>query len=71
MEKVHAVMGGFHLSPAKPDYVARVVDALRDIDPDYIVPMHCSGAGFIHQVAREMPEKLVLSYVGSQFHFHP
>ena len=34
VEKVHAVMGGFHLSPAKPDYVAQVVDALRDIDPD-------------------------------------
>lgn len=71
LEKVHAVIGGFHLSPARPDYVSRVVSALRDIDPDYIVPMHCSGAAFIHQVAREMPEKLVLSYVGSQFLFHP
>jgi 7,8-dihydropterin-6-yl-methyl-4-(beta-D-ribofuranosyl)aminobenzene 5'-phosphate synthase len=69
-ERVHAVVGGFHLSPARPEYVTQVVDALRDIDPDYIVPMHCTGAGFIHQVAREMPEKLVLSYVGSQFHFH-
>lgn len=71
VEKVHAVMGGFHLSPAKPDYIAQVVEALKDIDPDYIVPMHCSGAGFIHRAAREMPDKVVLSYVGSQFHFHP
>lgn len=71
LQKIHAVIGGFHLSPAKPDYVSRVVGALKDIGPDYIVPMHCSGPAFIHQVAREMPEKLVLSYVGSQFLFRP
>src|SRR5207248_1792693 len=31
--KVHAVMGGFHLSVAPQDYVAQTVQALKDIDP--------------------------------------
>ena len=70
VQKVHAVIGGFHLSPATKDYVADVVRALKEeIDMDYIVPMHCTGATFSHLVAREMPDKLVMSYVGSRFDF--
>lgn len=71
VDRVHAVIGGFHLSPAQPGHVAQVTDALKEIDPDYLVPMHCSGAAFVHRAAAQMPEKLVLSYVGSHFHFHP
>ena len=70
VEKIHAVMGGFHLSPAPHEHVQRVVLALKqDINPDYIIPMHCSGAPFVHEIARQMPEKLVTSYVGSRFIF--
>lgn len=70
VEKVHAVVGGFHLSPAKKDYVAEVVRTMKDeMDPDYIIPMHCTGSTFVHMIAREMPEKLVMSYVGSRFAF--
>jgi len=31
--------------------------------------MHCSGATFIQIAAREMPEKLILSYTGSRYIF--
>jgi len=69
VQKVHAVMGGFHLSPAPEPYIAQTVQALKDIDPDYVIPMHCSGAGFIQMVQKEMPEKLILSYTGSRYIF--
>lgn len=70
VEKVHAVMGGFHLSPADPEYVAQIVEVLRsEIDPDYLVPMHCSGATFIQITARDMPDKLIMSYTGSRYIF--
>lgn len=69
VQKVHAVMGGFHLAPAKEAYVAQEVQALKKIDPDYIIPMHCSGATFTHIVAREMPDKLIMSYVGTRYIF--
>lgn len=69
VQKVHAVMGGFHLSPAPLPYTAQVVQALKEIDPDYVIPMHCSGAGFIQLAQNEMPEKLILSYTGSRFVF--
>lgn len=70
IEKVHAVMGGFHLSPAAPDYVEKVVDALvKEVNPDYVVPMHCSGANFSYIMSQKYPERLIDSYIGTTFVF--
>jgi 7,8-dihydropterin-6-yl-methyl-4-(beta-D-ribofuranosyl)aminobenzene 5'-phosphate synthase len=70
IDKVHAVMGGFHLAPAKSDYVEKIIDLLvAEADPDYIVPMHCSGANFSNLMARKYPERLVNSYVGTRYIF--
>jgi 7,8-dihydropterin-6-yl-methyl-4-(beta-D-ribofuranosyl)aminobenzene 5'-phosphate synthase len=67
--KLHAVLGGFHLAPAPKDYVNQAVAALKQLDPDVVIPMHCSGANFIEAMREQMPEKLVLSTVGSRFTF--
>lgn len=69
VQKVHAVMGGFHLAPASESYIAQTVQALKKINPDHVMPMHCSGPGFINAMQNELPEKLVLSYTGSRFIF--
>jgi hypothetical protein len=31
--------------------------------------MHCSGANFVAEAAKRMPEKLILSSAGSRFTF--
>jgi 7,8-dihydropterin-6-yl-methyl-4-(beta-D-ribofuranosyl)aminobenzene 5'-phosphate synthase len=41
--KVHAVLGGFHLAPHPDNYGGNVIASLKEIDPDYVVPMHCTG----------------------------
>ena len=69
VQKVHAAMGGFHLSPAPEPYIAQTVQALKEMNPDYVIPMHCSGQTFINLVQREMPDKLILSYTGSRYIF--
>ncbi len=69
VQKVHAAMGGFHLSPAPEPYIAQTVQALKEINPDYVIPMHCSGAGFIRIAQMEMPDKLILSYTGTRYVF--
>jgi 7,8-dihydropterin-6-yl-methyl-4-(beta-D-ribofuranosyl)aminobenzene 5'-phosphate synthase len=70
VEKVHAVLGGFHLAPAKKDYVEKIVDAMmKELDPDFIIPMHCTGTTFIHMVAAKYPDKLIDSFVGTRFVF--
>ncbi|MGH7409679.1 MAG: MBL fold metallo-hydrolase, partial [Candidatus Methylomirabilis sp.] len=68
-KKVHAVIGGFHLTPAPEEYIAQVVQALKEIDPDCMIPMHCSGAAFTRIVQREMPDKLIVPYTGTRFIF--
>jgi 7,8-dihydropterin-6-yl-methyl-4-(beta-D-ribofuranosyl)aminobenzene 5'-phosphate synthase len=69
VRKVHAVLGGFHLAPYPDDYVANVIASLKKIDPDYVVPMHCTGEAFWDMGRREMPGKLLRSYTGTQFVF--
>ncbi len=67
--KLHAVLGGFHLGSAPQDYVEQTVDALQELDPDVVIPMHCSGVGFTEAMRRLMPERLLLSRTGSRFTF--
>ena len=69
VDKLHAVLGGFHLAPAPQDYVEHTVDELQKLAPDVVVPMHCSGWGFVDTMRRRMPGALVMSTVGSRFSF--
>ena len=70
IDKVHAVIGGFHLvRPRTEDEARRTVAEFALIDPRYIIPMHCTGEVFIAEALRLMPKKVVRSYVGSRFVF--
>ncbi|HET8530167.1 MAG TPA: MBL fold metallo-hydrolase [Methylomirabilota bacterium] len=67
--KVHAVIGGFHLSGLKEERVTRVVDAFRDLEVDWIVPQHCTGLEAMATMMHRLPEEMVPSSVGSVFTF--
>jgi 7,8-dihydropterin-6-yl-methyl-4-(beta-D-ribofuranosyl)aminobenzene 5'-phosphate synthase len=69
IKKVHGVLGGFHLAPHKEDYVRETVAALRELNPDCVIPMHCSGELFIDIMQEEMPDKFIRSYTGSRYVF--
>ena len=42
---------------------------MKEINPDYIIPMHCTGLRTIMAVQREMPEKLILPSTGTSVVF--
>jgi 7,8-dihydropterin-6-yl-methyl-4-(beta-D-ribofuranosyl)aminobenzene 5'-phosphate synthase len=69
VSKVHAIIGGFHLAPYKEDYVRKAIAALKEIDPDYIIPLHCSGEPFYEMTKAELPTKLLRGYTGTRFIF--
>jgi 7,8-dihydropterin-6-yl-methyl-4-(beta-D-ribofuranosyl)aminobenzene 5'-phosphate synthase len=70
IDKVHAVIGGFHLvRPRTEDEARRTVAEFAEIDPTWIIPMHCTGEVFIAEALRVMPEKVVRPYVGNRFTF--
>jgi 7,8-dihydropterin-6-yl-methyl-4-(beta-D-ribofuranosyl)aminobenzene 5'-phosphate synthase len=67
--KVHAAIGGFHLSPAPEPYIVQTVQALKELDVDHVIPMHCSGAGFIRVMQRDLPDRFIMSYTGTRYIF--
>jgi 7,8-dihydropterin-6-yl-methyl-4-(beta-D-ribofuranosyl)aminobenzene 5'-phosphate synthase len=69
VEKIYALVGGFHLAPAPDDYLRKVMAELQKFDLEHVMPMHCSGQNFVDLASKEMPEKLVLCGTGSSFTF--
>jgi 7,8-dihydropterin-6-yl-methyl-4-(beta-D-ribofuranosyl)aminobenzene 5'-phosphate synthase len=67
--KIHAVIGGFHLSGLDAERIDRVVEALRGFEVDYLVPQHCTGAEAFVRLAQRMGRELVVSSTGSTFTF--
>jgi 7,8-dihydropterin-6-yl-methyl-4-(beta-D-ribofuranosyl)aminobenzene 5'-phosphate synthase len=69
LAKIHAVIGGFHLSGLDAERIDRVVEALRAFEVDYLVPQHCTGAEAFVRLAQRMGPQLVVSSTGSTFTF--
>lgn len=69
VNRVHAVLGGFHLTgrlfePSIPPTVA----ALTEMAPRMIVPPHCTGWRAVHAIANALPQAFVPNSVGTTFH---
>jgi 7,8-dihydropterin-6-yl-methyl-4-(beta-D-ribofuranosyl)aminobenzene 5'-phosphate synthase len=43
VKKVHAIIGGFHLTDSNEATVGATINDLIEIDPDFIYPCHCTG----------------------------
>ncbi|WP_321508094.1 MBL fold metallo-hydrolase [uncultured Methanoregula sp.] len=70
VDHVHAVLGGFHLTgPASAQVIPPTIGAMKRINPDYVVPMHCTGWDAINRFADAMPGKFILNTVGTTFVF--
>lgn len=70
IQKVHAVMGGFHLSgPLFEPIIGETVNALKELKPDYIIPTHCTGRKATYEFEREMPEAFILNMAGTTITF--
>jgi 7,8-dihydropterin-6-yl-methyl-4-(beta-D-ribofuranosyl)aminobenzene 5'-phosphate synthase len=69
IQKVHAILGGFHLGPAPPDYLTQVVAEIKKLEPDVLIPMHCSGLNFVQEARRQMPDKVLVTTTGSRLTF--
>jgi 7,8-dihydropterin-6-yl-methyl-4-(beta-D-ribofuranosyl)aminobenzene 5'-phosphate synthase len=69
IEKVHAVVGGFHLVNAEPEIIRKTVADMKAIDPDYIVPAHCTGFEATMVFSNEMPGRFILNTAGTRYTF--
>jgi 7,8-dihydropterin-6-yl-methyl-4-(beta-D-ribofuranosyl)aminobenzene 5'-phosphate synthase len=69
VQKVHALVGGFHLGASPDGYLKQVIGEIKALDPDVIIPMHCSGDNFARAVREAMPDKLIQPATGARLTF--
>lgn len=70
IDHIHAVIGGFHLTGTTPvEKIKRTVAEMQRIQPDYIIPTHCTGLKAMKFFADAMPENFILNAVGTKFTF--
>lgn len=68
VNKVYAILGGFHLSgPFFEPVIARTIEEFKRINPQILVPMHCTGWRAINEMANQMPQQFILNSVGTRF----
>jgi 7,8-dihydropterin-6-yl-methyl-4-(beta-D-ribofuranosyl)aminobenzene 5'-phosphate synthase len=67
VEKIHGVLGGFHLSgPFFEPIIEKTIEALKKMAPQVIMPMHCTGWKAIQRFSEEFPSSFALNSVGSK-----
>jgi 7,8-dihydropterin-6-yl-methyl-4-(beta-D-ribofuranosyl)aminobenzene 5'-phosphate synthase len=69
VERVWAILGGFHLAPADDAEMQRTIDEVMAMKPTMVVPTHCTGFTAVSEFARRMPEEFVLGVVGTRYLF--
>ncbi len=67
-ERVHVVMGGFHLS-GDTDKIIRTAEELRRLDPTHVIPGHCTGWEATVHLAKILGGAFIPSAVGTRFVF--
>lgn len=68
---IYGVMGGFHLSGPYPESIMpQTVADMKAIDPELVIPGHCTGFRAVHKLIETFgPERVVPSAVGRTFNF--
>lgn len=70
INKIHVVMGGFHLSgPLFEGIIYRTSEELKKLNPNYVIPMHCTGRKAIMAMEKQMPDKFILNMAGTKLTF--
>jgi 7,8-dihydropterin-6-yl-methyl-4-(beta-D-ribofuranosyl)aminobenzene 5'-phosphate synthase len=70
IDKVHVIMGGFHLSgPMFEPIIDRTTEELKKINPDYIIPTHCTGRKAIAFIEESFKERFILNMSGTKLTF--
>ena len=69
VEKIYAVIGGFHLiGNTGKAMMERTIEEMKKINPELIVPCHCTGFKAIQEFERVFPEAFVLNASGTTIH---
>lgn len=70
INKIHAIVGGFHsVSPQTREQALETVSLMQALNPDYVIPGHCTGERFVAAAQAAMPDRVRRSIVGPRYRF--
>jgi len=64
-----AVLGGFHLADAQSEKLQATVHDLKALEAQVLLAGHCTGWRAKFAIERDLPGRLMPSFVGSKFVF--
>jgi len=67
--KIRVVMGGFHLVEATPRRLELTAAALAGLDPELIIPCHCTGEPAVAALKSKLGSRVVAGRSGNSFEF--
>jgi 7,8-dihydropterin-6-yl-methyl-4-(beta-D-ribofuranosyl)aminobenzene 5'-phosphate synthase len=69
VEEIFCVMGGFHLAGPNGEQVTeRTIEEMKKINPEVIVPCHCTGLKAAQEFEKVFPKAFVLNASGTTIH---
>jgi 7,8-dihydropterin-6-yl-methyl-4-(beta-D-ribofuranosyl)aminobenzene 5'-phosphate synthase len=66
---IRAVIGGFHLIESNWGRVERTIAALSELEPDLIVPCHCTGDRVAEQLRQALGDRVRVGAAGETYSF--
>jgi len=70
IDSIFLVMGGFHLTGKDFEpVIAPTINALKALQPTYVVPTHCTGRKATQRIEAEMPQQFLLNMSGTRMTF--
>jgi len=66
---IHAVIGGFHLVNAHRERLDRTLAALQQLNPDLVVPCHCTGESAVAQLRDALGDRVTPGAAGMSWQF--
>jgi 7,8-dihydropterin-6-yl-methyl-4-(beta-D-ribofuranosyl)aminobenzene 5'-phosphate synthase len=68
-DRLLAVIGGMHLTSAPDPVVTSTIDALAELKPTYVAPLHCTGNRAVEQLTTKLKAAEVPPSVGTRYTF--
>jgi 7,8-dihydropterin-6-yl-methyl-4-(beta-D-ribofuranosyl)aminobenzene 5'-phosphate synthase len=65
-DKIHAVIGGFHLTQAPPERLTKTIQALKEKEIRCLAPSHCTGFEAMAAIRQACSESFVIPSVGTR-----
>jgi 7,8-dihydropterin-6-yl-methyl-4-(beta-D-ribofuranosyl)aminobenzene 5'-phosphate synthase len=66
-KKIYAVVGGMHLQHSPDEKIKKIVKNLCALDPEYVLPLHCTGFNAITRFITVFEQRVKLLNVGDTF----